>query len=231
MSNLKFTIMISKKSHKADLEKKKPLFFEIGLTIALALVLIAFELSPKEKSRNNFLNYTETGYDEPIDVKITRVEKKMEKPKAIQIKIIENTVEIEEPEFNFDPFIDPSDGIEYLDPEPEDPVDTDDPFIIVEEMPRYRNGGKDVFHRHIQQLVRYPQAAVEMQIEGTVIVTFIVNKRGEISDIKILKGIDPLLDNEAISAIKQTEKWKPGRQMGRPVNVSMVMPVTFKLHQ
>ena len=84
MLNLKFNIMISKKTNNADLEKKKPLFFEIGLTIALALALLAFEFSPKETTTDNYLSHNRGDYIEPINVIITRPEKekKMEKPKA-----------------------------------------------------------------------------------------------------------------------------------------------------
>ena len=232
MSNLKFKIMISKKSNKADLEKKKPLFFEIGLTTALAMALVAFELSPKEQSTKNFLGYTDDSYNEPWDVKITRVEKKvkMKKPKAIQFEIVENTADIPEPDFNLDPDINPGDGIPFEPWEPtEDPPVTDDPFFAAEKMPEYRNGDLTKFHQHIQEIVHYPQAAIEMRLEGTVTVYFVVNKKGDVTDIKIIRGIDPLLDNEVIAAIKKSEKWKPGRQTGRPVNVAMVMPVAFKL--
>ncbi len=224
--------MISKKSNKADLEKKKPLFFEIGLTIALALALLAFELSPEESSTNDYLSYTDNSYIEPWDVKIYRPEKKvmMKKPKAIQIEIVENTADIPEPDFNLDPDINPGDGIPFDPWEPvDDPPVTDEPFFVAEKMPEYRNGDLSKFHHHIQEITDYPQLAIELQLEGTVTVYFVVNKQGEVTDIKIIKGIDPLLDNEVIAAIKKSEKWKPGRQTGRPVNVAMVMPVAFKL--
>lgn len=223
--------MISKKSNTANLEKKRFLFFEIGLTIALALALLAFEFSPTEQPKNNYLSNTDDSWDENWDVKITRVEKKVEKkrPKAIQIEIIPNEVDIPGDDIDIDTDIDIGEGVPFDPWEPEEDPVTDDTFFIAEKMPEYRNGGLNEFHQHIQEIVNYPQLAIEMQLQGTVTVYFVVNKNGEVTDIKIIRGVDPLLDDEVIAAIKKSEKWKPGRQTGRPVNVAMVMPVAFKL--
>jgi len=223
--------MISKKSNKADLEKKRPLFFEIGLTTALAIALAAFELSPEETSTNNYLKYSENSYIEPIDVIITRVEKKekMKKPKAIVFEIKPNDVELDYPDFELNTEIDPDDGIDYnFDNTDEEPV-KDEIFIIVENMPEYRNGGLENFHKYIQEKVKYPQAAIELGLEGTVFVSFVVDKNGDVINLTITRGIDPLLDNEVIAAIENAERWKPGMQTGRKVNVAMAMPVTFRL--
>ena len=223
--------MISKKTNKADLEKKKPIFFEIGLTIALALALIAFEFSPKETAANNYLGNMDDSFIDDIEMIITEREKIEEliKPKAIQFEIVENTAVIDEPDFDLDPEIDPDEGYIWLPDTPEeDPVE-EDTFFVVEEMPEYRNGGLGNFHKHIQESVEYPQTAMEMGLEGTVIISFVVDKKGNVTSIKILRSIDPLLDNEVIAAIEKSDKWKPGRQTGRPVNVSMVIPVAFEL--
>jgi protein TonB len=232
MLNQKFNVMISKKSNKANLEKKRPLFFEIGLTIALALALVAFELSPKESTENNLLSLTGTDYIETIDAIITRPEKKenMEKPKAIKIEIVDNSLDIPEPDLNFDLDIDPDEGIDFDPWEPEDePAEDNGIVFFAEKMPEYRNGGLENFHKYIQEKVKYPQTAIELGLQGTVFVSFVVDKHGEIINLTITRGVDPLLDNEVIAAIEQSDKWKPGMQTGRKVNVAMSMPVTFKL--
>ncbi|MGD2035011.1 MAG: energy transducer TonB [Bacteroidales bacterium] len=223
--------MVSKKTRKANLEKRKPLFFEIGLTIAIALAIAAFELSPSEKPPVIDLSYLDEFIPEELEIDITRVEKKkqLEKPKAIQFEIVENTVDIPEPDFDLDMDIDPWDLVYYLPDLPDEPPEDDDIFVAAEEMPQYRNGDLMYFHNFIQSIVKYPPAAIELGLEGTVYVTFVVNKKGKITGIKILRGIDPLLDNEVIAAIERSERWKPGKQSGRPVNVAMSMPVTFKI--
>ncbi len=222
--------MISKKSNKANLEKKKPLFFEIGVSIALAFMLLAFEVNTLEKRESNSLSYLDNSFIEELEIEITRVEKKeeMKKPKAIQIEIVDNNVDLPDPDIDLNTDIDPDDFVYNIPDLPEeDPVE--DTFIIVEDMPEYRKGGLINFHNHIQEIVKYPQEAIELNLEGTVYVSFVVDKKGDVIGIKILRGIDPLLDREVIAAIEQSEKWKPGMQTGRKVNVSMSMPVTFRL--
>jgi len=222
--------MISKKTNKADLEKKRSLFFEIGLVIALAIALIAFECTPVEKPADNFLSYLDDPINEELEIDITRVEKKkeMKKPKAIEIKIIKNEVDLPGDDIDLDMDVDIDDCIFDI-PELPDEPGVEDTFFIVEYMPEYRNGGLQNFHKHIQEIVKYPREAIDLGLEGTVYLTFVVDKRGFISNIKIIRGIDPLLDNEVIAAIEKSEQWKPGIQAGRKVNVSMSMPVTFRL--
>lgn len=223
--------MISKKTKKADLEKKRPLFFEIGLTIALAMMFVAFEWTSLEKPRTNFRSYMDDSFIEELEIDITRIEKKEElkKPKAIQIEIIKNETDIPESDFELNTEINEYDGIIFPDFTPEEEHIEEEVFVIVENMPEYRNGGLINFHDHIMHIVDYPQTAIELGLEGTVYVSFVINKKGKITKIKIVRSVDPLLDNAAIAAIEQSEKWKPGIQAGRPVNVAMVIPVRFRL--
>jgi len=103
-------------------------------------------------------------------------------------------------------------------------------YSIVEEMPSFKGGDIKNFRNYIQKAVVYPQIAKENGIKGTVYVSFVVNKKGGITNIKIVRKVDPSLDNEVIRALKSAPKWSPGKQRGEKVNVSMTIPVTFQLN-
>lgn len=112
-------------------------------------------------------------------------------------------------------------------PEPEIPVEPEI-FTIVQEMPEYP-GGVPALMKFINENLNYPQEAVQNNIQGKVILKFVVNTDGTAGRIEITRGIDPLLDNEAARVVKSLPKFKPGKQRGVPVLVWFVLPVTFKL--
>lgn len=105
-----------------------------------------------------------------------------------------------------------------------------DLYFIVEDMPTFRGGSLENFRNYIQEAIEYPPIAKENGIRGTVYVNFVVNKKGEITSIKIVRGVDPSLDNEVIHALKSAPKWSPGKQRGKRVKVSMSIPVKFQLN-
>ncbi len=104
------------------------------------------------------------------------------------------------------------------------------PFVVVEEMPMYPGGDKALLD-FIQNNIQYPSEALAQKIEGRVIVRFSVSKLGTTEDVTVLKGVDPLLDAEAIRVVYQLKGWHPGKQGGQPVNVWYMVPVTFTLPQ
>jgi TonB family protein len=101
-------------------------------------------------------------------------------------------------------------------------------FTIVEKMPEFR-GGENSLIEFLKKNIRYPEDAKDLGISGTVYATFIVGTDGIIKDMKVLRGVHPLLDEEAIRVIKKMPFWKPGIQKGKPVNVSYVLPINFTL--
>jgi protein TonB len=101
-------------------------------------------------------------------------------------------------------------------------------FVVVEEMPAFP-GGEDAMMKFIYANILYPEIAKENNIQGTVTLSFVVNYKGIVDNVKLLKGVDPSLDNEAIRVVKLIPQWKPGRQGGKAVNVSFSVPVKFKL--
>jgi protein TonB len=104
---------------------------------------------------------------------------------------------------------------------------TDEPFFLVEVMPSFKGGGLDKFRDWIQKRTNYPQEAYDRKIRGTVQFTFIVEKDGSVSNVSVVKGVDPLLDDVAVKAISESPKWTPGLQRGEPARVRFLIPLNF----
>lgn len=101
-------------------------------------------------------------------------------------------------------------------------------FNIVEIMPEFP-GGNSAYSNYLQSKLKYPESAKDLDIQGSVIVEFIVSKDGNVKDVSIIKGVHKLLDDEALRLIKDMPNWKPGSQNGEPVNVKMLVPIKFVL--
>ncbi|HLN55206.1 MAG TPA: energy transducer TonB [Bacteroidales bacterium] len=108
-------------------------------------------------------------------------------------------------------------------------VPTDEPFFFVEQMPTFKGGDINKFRLWVQQRTNYPQEAIDKKIRGQVLLTFIVETDGSISNVTIIKGVDPLIDAEAVKAIESSPKWTPGFQRGQPVRVRYAIPLNFTL--
>ena len=99
---------------------------------------------------------------------------------------------------------------------------------IVEQLPEFPGGMVEMM-KWITKNLKYPQAAQRRKIQGKVVVAFIIGKDGSISETKVVNGVDPLLDNEALRVIKMMPKWKPGKDKGKPCMTYFSIPVVFKL--
>ena len=102
------------------------------------------------------------------------------------------------------------------------------PFIVVEEMPMFP-GGNDALLKYIGEHTQYPEIAKENNIQGKVIIRFCVTAKGGVSQVSILKGVDPELDKEAIRVVNTLPPFKPGKQGGKPVPVWYMVPIAFTL--
>jgi periplasmic protein TonB len=102
-----------------------------------------------------------------------------------------------------------------------------DVFFLVEVMPTFRGGGLDKFREWVQKRTNYPQEAVDKKIKGTVIISFVVEKDGSISNINVVKSVNPLLDNESVKVVSESPKWSPGMQRGQPVRFRYLLPLNF----
>ena len=102
-------------------------------------------------------------------------------------------------------------------------------FEVVEEMPQFPEGGQAGLMKYLSSNIKYPTIAQENGTQGRVTVQFVVNQDGSIVDVKVLRGVDPYLDKEAIRVISSMPKWIPGKQRGKPVRVKYTVPVMFRL--
>jgi len=103
-------------------------------------------------------------------------------------------------------------------------------FVVVEEPPVFP-GGEQALADFISQNLVYPQSALNAEIQGIVYVSFVVEKDGSVSEPKILRGIDPDCDAEAIRVVMSLPNWTPGKQRGAPIRVQYNLPIKFKLSE
>ncbi len=113
------------------------------------------------------------------------------------------------------------------DPDPVIPAE-EKPRVIVKEMPSFP-GGESALLEYLYDQIIYPEDALINRIQGTVILRFVVSSTGDIKDVELIRGVDPLLDNEAIKVISGMPRWRPGKQDGRAVPVYFTIPVVFRI--
>ncbi|MFP4365781.1 MAG: energy transducer TonB [Bacteroidales bacterium] len=225
-----------KKSDKANLEKKKGLFLQIGLVTVLALLLIAFEWTTQEVGTSQLGELSDVVMEEEI-IPITRPEE-VEPPPPPPPPQVTETLEIVEDDVDIDDelFIDDVEAradtrVEFsqMVMEEEEEEEEAEIFFIVEDMPDFQGGGQDAFRTYIAENLRYPQIAAENGIQGRVFVQFVVNEDGTVSDATVVRGVDPSLDREAVRVVMSSPKWTPGQQRGEPVRVAFTFPINFVL--
>ena len=225
-----------KKSEHADLERGKGTSLLIGFVIALGVMFVALEWTQREVEDNSDL-YTarDVSLNEEM-IPITLPEKKTVPPppaavtKAEIIEIVEDDADIEE-----DIMASTEDNVEWVDlddfdvievePEPEE----EEIFMVVEDQPEFP-GGTAALLEYLRKNIKYPAICRENNIQGRVLVTFIVNKDGAIVEPEVVKSVNPSLDKEALRVISQMPNWKPGSQRGKPVRVKYTVPVNFRLN-
>ena len=103
------------------------------------------------------------------------------------------------------------------------------PFALVEQKPMFQGGDANAFSKWVNQHLAYPDIAKENGIQGRVTLQFTVNTDGSVSGVKVLRGVDPSLDKEAVRVVSSSPKWTPGKQRDRPVKVTYTFPVIFQL--
>jgi len=107
-------------------------------------------------------------------------------------------------------------------------IEEEEPFTFVQEQPVFP-GGEEALLRYIAEHTKYPAIAIENNIQGKVFVKFVVSSDGSVKRIEILRGLHPLLDDEALRVISTLPAWKPGRQNGKAVPVWFSVPVSFRI--
>lgn len=225
-----------KKSPKASLENKRLLFIEIGFVVALAAVLFAFEWSSKDKKASSLLAENQVLEEEEI-VPITE-ETPPPPPETPKIPILSDQIDIIDDNIDVDDvFINTEDdgslGVEitdYVEEVVEEEVEEEAiPFALVEQKPSFMGGDANNFQKWVSERLQYPEIAKENGVQGKVILQFTVGADGNLTNIKVVRGVDPSLDKEAVRVVSQSPKWTPGKQRDRNVKVTYTFPVIFQL--
>lgn len=113
-------------------------------------------------------------------------------------------------------------------PAPPTMLGSDTTWTNVEEMPVFP-GGEEALLKYIAENTKYPETAKEQSIQGKILVRFCITSKGGITQVSVLQGVSPDLDNEAMRVIKTLPEFEPGKQGGKPVSVWFVIPITFTL--
>ncbi|MCF6239948.1 MAG: TonB family protein [Bacteroidales bacterium] len=222
--------MEKRKTKKADLEKKRTLFFQIGLIVSLSLVLAAFEWST-HLSKNN-LSYNVNGIE--LETEMIPVTRKKElippQPKHFEkFEVVANNEPVKIEYILVSTEADPNEKIEFQELENNVIETNDEPMYTIPDKQAEPPGGISGLKHYLAKNIKYPTKAIEADIQGKVYVRFIVNRKGEIENVQILRGVHPLLDKEALRVVKSMPKWKPGEQAGKPVSVWFTVPIVFVL--
>lgn len=224
--------MLQKKSFKGDLEGKKGTFVLIGLAIVLGLVYAGFELFATQP-KDDFVYEMEEEVIIIEDNVIATDQTPLPPPTPQQqqqdvvLNIVKDEVKVNTTfsfsvEIDEDEDIDIYDKIEIID----EPIE-DAPIVrFAEKMPEFI-GGPDALYAFLQKNLEYPQSARDNNIEGTVLIEFVVERNGSVSNAKVIVPLFPACDQEAIRVVQMLPKWKPGEQMGKPVRVYFNLPIKF----
>jgi protein TonB len=225
--------MEAKKTRRADLQNRRVLFMEIGLVIALAVVVLAFNWGQQEKKVTQMVDNV-AAVEEEVIVNTEQEERQPEvKPQVNQvisdfIDVVRNDTKITT-EYQFDEF-DEDISIEVPVFEEEEVIE-DIPMYNAEEMPTFQGGGLAEFRKWVHDRLAYPRIAQENGITGKVTLRFVIERDGSLTNIEEIASPDRSLTEEAVRVLKQSPKWTPGKQRNQPVRIFYILPVDFQLQQ
>lgn len=233
-----------KKSKQADIARKRPTWFLLGLVFVLSLMYVALEYSV---GPDNLSDEDELLEDMSLDMNMFPMADKeepvvMEKgtsgqPSPDRLKVVDDDVvqtiedngQDEESDKNGRPGQEEQTASTEPEPKPDEKPDDDViDYTVVEQLPQFP-GGMGAFIRWLSTNLKYPPVAKQKKIMGRVTVTFIINTDGTVSDAKVAAACNPLLDNEAMRVIKLMPRWTPGTDKGKPCRTLFAIPIVFKI--
>lgn len=223
-----------KKTSRADLDRIRPLAFNLGLVVTLLMVILAFEWKSSTKGDERITSRTTSVFDEVVDVPPTEQPPPppptLQQPRIVEVPNEEEIIEEIKVEFDIDVTNKTViQEVTYEAPKVEEPEEEADKIFLVVEQTAAPVGGMEAFYKYVSDNIRYPGPARRMNIEGKVFVEFVVDRDGSLKMINVVKGIGGGCDEEAVRIIQGSPNWLPGKQRGKPVKQRMVLPIYFKL--
>jgi len=226
-----------KKSHKADLEHRRPWIFAAAL-VAVTVVFVGVLFIPFKSLSSMADDFFD---DEAMDLDLkaneqddmisaAQQEPEPEKQEATQINKVDEVTEIAPEQLEQTP----TEGEEKTEEKQEEqpPIkqneDDEETRLLVEQLPEYP-GGVVEFMKWLTKTLKYPDEALRRHTEGKVMVNFIVEKDGSLSNIKVVKSAGKLLDDEALRVMNLMPKWSPGKDKGKPCRTLMAIPIVFEI--
>lgn len=219
--------MALRKTDKADIRSRYPIYVQVGMIASLALLILALKFD-LQKEETFEIPVVEQEIIEMEDIEQTKQEVKPPPPPRPPVPIeVPNDEELEDDALDLDASLDIDEPLANLPPPPPPPEEEEEEepeiFVIVEQMPELIGGLAG-----LQKTVKYPEIAKKAGVSGRVFIQFIVDENGNVVDPVVTRGIGAGADEEALRAVRAA-KFKPGRQRGVPVRVKMSLPITFKL--
>lgn len=224
-----------KKNPKADLEKRRGLYLEIGLVVILAASLVAFNIKSYDAEETTIIQRDAVQEEEEIIIQTQEQELPPPPPPeapevTTEFEVVQDDKEIEN-ELVVDAQVDEdTKNIEITPVKIEEEEEEEDVqiFTVVENDPEFP-GGMEALYKYLAQNIKYPQLARDNNITGKVYVTFVVERDGSIANPRVLRDIGGGCGAEAIRVVKSMPKWTPGKQRGKAVRVQFILPVNFQL--
>ena len=234
-----------KKTAAAMLENKRTTYFLLGLIFVLTLFVVALEytardtidvegnLLPDEMAQDlemvaavdqrDMITAAPLPKQETVSEEIREVQDDAGTEDHNEMKEAVNVHALDESEVQ-------QEDVSMVEAPPVVATEEDNPlnFRVVEQLPEFP-GGMSMFVQWLTKRLQYPAFAKQQRIQGKVVVSFIVNKDGSTTDMKVIKTADPILDREALRVLRNMPQWKPGKDKGKPCRTLVSIPIVFKL--
>ena len=228
--------MEAKKSDKANLEKTKTMYTLLGIVIALSIVILAFEWKTYDKEVEEVQLTTVVQEVEEMIIQTRQEEpppppEEPQQAETTEFEIVDDDQELQN-EFSIETFENTGNAevfipkVEIVEEEAEEEEEVI--FTVVEESAEFPGGMQELYN-YIKKSLVYPQQARETGTQGRVFVTFVVEKDGSLTDVKVLRDIGSGCGEEAIRVVKSMPKWKPAKQRGKAVRMQFNLPISFTL--
>lgn len=231
--------METKKSRDADLERRRPQRFLLGLVMALALFFVALEWNSSDSGWTFFEADDDLEAElelEPLKRDADEIpmmlpqEKTPELPKSEQLRLVDDAVDTEIAEMPENTELQeiPEDPDQPEQAEVVDMYDEPVDIRVVEDLPQFP-GGATEFMKWLTKNLKYPTTAQNQRVQGRVVAEFIINKDGSVSDLQLVEHLNLACDNEVLRVLRMMPKWEPGVMNAKPCRTKVCIPVVFNL--